>query len=388
MMKHIKSSIVSLIVAVVLLSGCSTPKKEEVKAKSSVSSKPFGIYNGKQIFEYTLTNAQGMEVKVINYGGIIRSIKTPDSAGNLGDVVLGFDNIESYSDSVYLKANPFFGALIGRYGNRIAGGQFELDSTVYELAQNNGMNHLHGGTKGFDKVVWYIEEVKVDNGVAIELTYRSVDMEEGYPGTLEVAVIYTLGEDNSLEVDYKAVTDKKTVINLTQHTYFNLAGKGDILSQELMVNADTFLPVDSTLIPTGEVRSVVNTPFDFSKVKAIGKDINADNQQLEFGMGFDHCWVLNQTSEGMVLAARAADPKSGRVLEVYTTEPGIQFYSGNFLDGSLTGKQGIAYKHRTGFCLETQHYPNAPNQPEFPSTVLNSGETYHSRTKFVFSVKK
>lgn len=363
--------------------GCSTEKKQE-ESSATVSSSPFGkLPNGQEVTAYTMTNTNGVEAKVISYGGIITSLKVPDKDGKLEDVVLGYDTLQGYLD-----ASPYFGAIIGRYGNRIAKGKFTLDSVDYDLAVNNIGNHLHGGLTGFDKVNWNVKEVASEKGVAIELTYQSLDMDEGYPGTLDVTVTYTLGNDNTLEFNYQATTDKKTVVNLTQHSYFNLTGmKDDVLGHELMINADKFIPVDSTLIPTGELRPVAGTPFDFTEFKKVGADIDVENQQLAYGGGFDHCWVLNEDPKEMSLAATAYEPTSGRAFDVYTTEPGIQFYSGNFLDGTITGKNDKVYKFRSGFCLETQHFPDSPNQESFPTTILNPGETYQTTTLMKFYVK-
>ncbi|RAV29288.1 aldose epimerase family protein [Sinomicrobium soli] len=356
-----------------------------VAMKASVSKEKFGtLPDGKEVDRYTLTNANGISMKVMTYGGIITSLQTPDKNGEQGDIVLGFDSLEGYLQ----KGVPYFGAVIGRYGNRIAKGKFELDGKTYTLATNDGPNHLHGGKKGFDKVVWTASEKKTDHGVALQLEYLSKDMEEGYPGNLKATVTYTLTDDNELQVDYQATTDKKTVVNLTQHSYFNLApGTATILDHEVTLHADAFLPVSNTLIPTGELRPVEGTPFDFRKGKKVGQDIGQEDQQLEYGGGFDHCWVLNGAGEGLEKAASLYDASTGRLMEVFTTEPAIQFYSGNFLDGSLTGKNGEKYVHRSGLCLETEHYPDAPNQPDFPSTVLNPGEEYHTTTVFRFSVK-
>ena len=331
---------------------------------------------------FTLTNANGVELKAIGYGGIITSLKVPDRTGKLDDVVLGFERLDDY-----LKDHPFFGAIIGRYGNRIAKGQFRLDGQAYKLATNNGPNHLHGGTKGFDKVPWKVEPV---GNNALTFSRVSADGEEGYPGNLRVQVTYTLTDKNELQVDYLATTDKATPVNLTQHSYFNLAGQasGDILGHQLMLNADRYTPVDETLIPTGKLAPVAGTPFDFTKPAAIGARINTADPQLKHGGGYDHNWVLNRKGQGLQLAARVLEPKTGRTMEISTTEPGIQFYSGNFLDGTLTGKGGAVYKHRTGFCLETQHFPDSPNQPSFPSTILKPGQEYRSRTVFTFGVAK
>lgn len=340
---------------------------------------------GKPVEVYTLTNAQGIEVRAITYGGVIISLRLPDQDGRFEDVVLGYDSLAGY-----LAPNPYFGALIGRYGNRIAQGKFTLDGKEYLLAKNNGPNHLHGGVKGFDKVVWQAESFQNADGVGVVFTYTSPDGEEGYPGNLTAKVTYTLTDRDELIFDYHATTDKATPVNLTQHTYFNLAGDGkrDILGHELMLNADHFTPVDSTLIPTGEIRSVKGTPFDFTKPTPIGARINEKDEQLVFGGGYDHNYVLNREADGLTLVARVYEPTTGRVMEIHTTEPGVQFYTGNFLDGTITGKQGHVYKQRYGFCLETQHFPDSPNKPQFPSTILRPGQTYRSRTVHRFSVEK
>lgn len=335
---------------------------------------------------YTLENESGMTVRVTNYGAIITSIIVPDRNGKRADVALGYDRVEDYINAV---DKPYFGAVVGRYGNRIAKGEFTLDGETYSLLQNNGENHLHGGAIGFDKVVWAVDEYV--EGKSLTLSYLAKDKEEGYPGNLELIIVYTLADDNSLVVDYHATTDKATPINVTQHTYFNLKGEGQgtILDHKLMLNAKTFTPVDESLIPTGEMPAVAGTPFDFTTAKAIGHDIDQQNEQLVFGLGYDHNWILNKDGkEGeLSLAAQVHEPSSGRVMEIYTTEPGIQFYCGNFLDGRLKGKSGKPYVHRGGFCLETQHFPDSPNQPNFPSTILKPGETYESKTVFKFSAK-
>ena len=348
----------------------------------SITVSPFGtLADSTPVSLYTMTNSKGMKMQVMNYGGIIVSLFVPDKDGKMVDIVLGYDSL-----AAYVKQNPFFGALVGRYGNRIARGRFTLDGKVYELVKNNNGNHLHGGTKGFDKVFWHIEEVPSDSGVALKLSYVSKDMEEGYPGNLNTEITYTLTEENTIVFEYRATTDKKTVVNLTQHAYFNLSGgKTDILSHEVALNADRFVPVDQSLIPTGELASVENTPLDFRTPEAIGTRINADHEQIRFGRGYDHCWVIN--GEGFRTAAVVYDPASGIEMTVRTTEPGVQFYTGNFLDGSLTGKNNVVYKQRMGFCLETQHFPDSPNQPAFPSVVLNPGETYTTRTEFGFEVR-
>lgn len=343
---------------------------------------PFGkLKDGTDITLYTMSNGKGATMKVMNYGGIIVSLEVPDRDGDPVDVVLGYDSLAEYENR-----NPFFGALVGRYGNRIARGKFVLDGKAYDLVKNNNGNHLHGGTKGFDKVVWKVEEVPSEEGVALRLSYLSKDMEEGYPGNLDVAVVYTLTSDNMVKFDYHAVTDKNTVLNLTQHAYFNLnGGRKDILDHELLLNADKFLVVDKELIPTGEIRPVEGTPLDFRKPVKIGERIDDDYEQLRLGLGYDHCFVIN--GEGLKFTAEAYDSLSGIVMAVHTTEPGVQLYTGNFLDGSLTGKNNVVYRKRSGFCLETQHFPDSPNRSEFPSVVLRPGETYQTQTTYQFSVR-
>jgi aldose 1-epimerase len=355
------------------------------KEKPLMKKEPFGTTDDSvPVSIYTMKNSNGMEARITNYGGILVSLLVPDKTGRLEDVVLGYDSLSSY-----VKNNPYFGALIGRYGNRIAKGKFTLDGKEYSLAINNGANTLHGGVKGFDKVVWDAKEQKGKTGQSLVLTYFSKDGEEGYPGNLRVKVVYTLTEKNELKIEYTATTDKATVVNLTHHSYFNLAGAvtGDILSHELMINADKFTPIDEGLIPTGELKSVTGTPFDFTKSAEIGSRINTDDQQLKFGKGYDHNFVLNGKAKGLSLAARVEEKTTGRVMEVLTTEPGVQFYSGNFLDGTNIGKGGAAYKFRYGFCLETQHFPDSPNEPKFPSTVLKPGRKYSTTTVYRFSVK-
>jgi len=330
---------------------------------------------------YTLTNQHGMRVTITNYGGIVTSLLVPDRAGSLGDVVLGYDRL-----SDYVEGSPYFGALVGRYGNRIANGRFTLDGVEYTLAVNNVPNHLHGGITGFDKVVWDAEPYAESDEVGVRLSYTSVDGEEGYPGNLAVTVTYALTNENELRVDYILETDQATVANVTHHGYFNLAGhaSGDVLSHELLLDADRFTPVDEGLIPTGELRDVAGSPMDFRIPSPVGERIDADYEQLRYGGGYDHNWVLNGESGTLRLAARVSEPTTGRVMEVYTTEPGIQFYAGNFLDGTNVGKGGVAYSRRTGLCLETQHFPDSPNHPEFPSTVLRPGERYQSTTVYRF----
>ena len=359
----------------------------------SIERSTFGqLPDGRDVDLYRIVNTNGIEMRVTNYGGIIVSLRTPDAQGEFEDIVLGFDSLEKYLSPAYQKANPYFGALIGRYGNRIANGRFTLNGETYSLATNNGPNHLHGGDKGFNRVLWQAAPFDDQQGAGLVLTYTSVDGEEGYPGRLDVQVTYTLTDANELAIDYRATTSETTPVNLTQHTYFNLEGEGSgsILDHHLMINADAFTPVGETLIPTGEIRPVADTPFDFSEPTAIGERIGQDNRQLEFGQGYDHNFVLRRDSavdNDLVLAARVWEPDSGRVLEVATTEPGLQFYSGNFLAGTLVGKGGEPYEHRSGFALETQHFPDSPNQANFPSTILDPGETYRSRTVYSFSTQ-
>jgi len=349
-------------------------------AKPGIKRNGFGTTkDGQSVNLYTFTNRHGVQARITNYGGIVVSLLVPDRHGKLADVVLGFDALDGY-----LAKEPYFGAVVGRYANRIAKGQFTLDGTVYKLVLNNGPNSLHGGTKGFDKQVWNARELG-ENPPALELTYLSKDGEEGYPGNLKVKVVYALTDSNELKIEYTATTDKDTVLNLTNHSYFNLAGEGDVLKHQVTINADRFTPIDSTLIPTGELRKVEGTPFDFRRPTAIGARINADDEQLKFGNGYDHNFVLNRKGKGLELAARVVEPGSGRVLEVFTTQPGVQFYTGNFLDGTVQGKGGKAYGQRSGFCLETQHFPDSPNHSEFPTTKLKPGETFHETTIFKFS---
>jgi len=360
--------------------------KEELSTMN-VEKKPFGqLADGTPVDLYVLTNENEMQVSITNYGGIITSMIAPDKDGNMGEVNLGFDDV-----SGYLKATTYFGALIGRYGNRIANGQFKLDGETYTLAKNNGPNHLHGGVVGFDKVLWNAKSFQNTTGVGLELTYLSKDGEEGYPGNLNVKVTYTLlANENSLEISYEATTDKATHCNLTNHAYFNLkdGGASPILDHILQINADQYTPVDRGLIPTGELASVEGTPFDFRQPTAIGARIDADDEQIKRGPGYDHNFVLNGEPGTMRLAATVDEPTTGRILEVWTEEPGLQFYSGNFLDGTLTGHNGTVYQRRTGFCLESQHYPDTPNQKNFPTTQLNPGEVYQTKTIYKLLVEK
>jgi aldose 1-epimerase len=349
--------------------------------RAGVTRASFGAISGQPVDIFTLRNANGIEIKATNYGGIITSIVVPDRNGRLGDIVLGFDDLQAY-----VKDSPYFGAIVGRYGNRIAKGHFTLDGHTYTLAVNNGPNHLHGGLKGFDKVIWHAEPLAGSTGLV--LSRRSPDGEEGYPGNLDVRVTYRLTDDNRLVIDYHATTDKATPVNLTQHSYFNLAGEGDVLGHELTIDADRYTPVDANLIPTGELAPVEGTPFDFRKSTAIGARIDTPNLQLKNAGGYDHNWVLNRKGTGLQLAARVVEPKTGRTLEVSTTQPGLQFYSGNFLDGTLKGKGGRVYVKHAGLCLETQHFPDSPNHPDFPSTILRPGEQYDTQTVFRFGVQK
>lgn len=339
--------------------------------------------DGAAIDLYILSNPAGMRAQIATYGGIVTSLLVPDREGQLGDVVLGFDRIDGY-----LKKHPYFGAICGRYANRIAGGRFTLNGVEYTLARNDGNNHLHGGIRGFDKVVWTAAELGTIGEAALQLTYSSPAGDEGYPGKLDVAVTYTLTNSNELRIDYLATTDADTVLNLSHHGYFNLVdgGTSEVLAHEVLINATHFLPVDAALIPTGELRHVQGTPMDFTQTTAIGARIDADDEQVAHGMGYDHTWVVNGASGQLRLAARVHEPTTGRLMEVLTTEPGVQFYTGNFLDGTVTGKGGTVYRRRYGLCLECQHFPDSPNRPQFPSTVLKPGQRYTQTTVYRFSV--
>ena len=340
--------------------------------------------DGSQVDLYTLKNSNGLEAAITNYGGIVVSLKVPDKNGKPGDVVLGYDTLNDY-----IGSTPYFGALIGRYANRIAKGRFTIDGVEYQLAQNNDSNALHGGRKGFDKVVWQAEKVDSSDGPALKLTYTSKGGEEDYPGALRCAVTYTLTNKNELKIEYSAETDKPTFVNLTNHSYFNLkdGGASDILGHELMIRASKFTPVDKSLIPTGELKPVAGTPFDFNKPTVIGARVENEDEQLKFGKGYDHNWVLDRQGKDLELVASVYEPISGRFMEVLTTEPGLQFYCGNFLDGTNKGKGGTVYQHRTGLCLETQHFPDSPNHPDFPTTELKPGEKYTQTTAYRFSAK-
>ncbi|AZB25846.1 galactose mutarotase [Chryseobacterium bernardetii] len=374
------------ILLFLIIFGCKKENnKQDISGKmENVHTSDYGVTpKGDSIKKYTLTNKNGMKVEVINFGGIITSLTAPDRNGKYEDVVLGFTKSEGYFDG-----NPYyFGALIGRYGNRIANAQFTLEGKTYEINKNDGPNSLHGGKEGFHTRFWNIEAVKDAKFPTLKLSYTSADGEEGYPGKLTTTVFYTLTDDNALEISYEAETDKPTVVNLTQHSYFNLSGNftKTITDHELQINADHFLPVNETLIPTGEQKAVKGTPFDFTVSKAIGKDISAEDDQLKKGKGYDHNWILN--GKGMRSIAKVYHQGTGRLMEVFTDEPGVQFYSGNFLDGKFDTKTGGKNEFRTGFCLETQHFPDSPNQPSFPSTELKPGQKYHSTTIYKFSVK-
>lgn len=372
------------LLALIAAGGMSHAAKSPQKA--SITSAPFGhTEDGTAVTIYTLDNGHGMRIRAMTYGGIIQQIIVPDKNGKPGDIVLGFDSLEGY-----IKESPYFGAIVGRYANRIANGEFTLDGKTYHLAKNNGPNSLHGGIKGFDKVVWNAEPFQHGDSVGVTFTHVSPDGNEGYPGTVRVQVTYTLTPDDHLEVDYEATSTKDTPINLSQHSYFNLDGEGsgDILSDVLTIHAAHYTPVDSTLIPTGEIAPVKGTPFDFQTPHVIGARINENNTQLEYAHGYDDNWVLSRKGPGMFHAVHLMAPKSGRTLDVYTTQPGLQFYSGNFLDGTIHGKSGHVYVHRGGLCLETQHYPDSPNHPNFPSTILKPGETFTSHTVFAFGVTR
>ncbi|MCK5271883.1 MAG: galactose mutarotase [Sedimentisphaerales bacterium] len=372
-----------ILVGVVALSGCDKSASEKDKKENltmTMKKESFGrTPEGKEVTIFTLVNVNGLKARIIDYGAILVSLEVPDRDGELADVTLGFDSLDGYAG----KDNPYFGTTTGRYANRIAKGKFTLDGVEYKLAVNFGENHLHGGIKGFDKVMWQGRQFQADEATGVEFTYLSKDGEEGYPGNLSCTVTYTLTDSNELKISYKGQTDKPTVVNLTNHSYFNLAGagSGDILAHELMINADRFTALDKETIPTGELRSVKDSPMDFTKPMTIGSRI------AEVPGGYDHNYVLNTSEKSPVLAARVFESTSGRVLEIYTTEPGVQLYTGNFLDGSLTGKFGKVYKKHYGFCLETQHYPDSPNKPDFPSVVLRPGETYATVTVHKFSTR-
>ena len=370
-------SIIGLVILMICFSGESS-KQNTGDSRLFIDREKFGQTNeGVSVDLFTLTNDNGLTVKITNYGGIVTSMLVPDKMGNYEDVVLGFDNLQNYLDG-----HPYFGSLIGRYANRIAKGMFELKGVLYYLAANNGENHLHGGNRGFDKVVWDSEPFVEENEVGLNLSYLSKDMEEGYPGNLNVKVTYRLTNENQLIIDYFAETDKACPVNLTHHSYFNLtAGKENILNHKVMINANSYVGIDNNLIPTGQIRDLIGTEMDFTLPKIIGSRIDMVDG------GYDHCYIINKNPDDMSLIARVHEETSGRIMEVYSTEPGVQFYSGNFLDGSIKGKNGIMYEKHFGFCLETQHFPDSPNQKDFPSTILYPGESYTYSTIYEFSVK-
>lgn len=371
----------SIVVTLTLFSACSQPG-----ARQGITSDVFGVLgSGDTVTRYTLTNAAGMEVSILDYGGIIQSLKIPDRDGRMGNVVLGFDSLDQY-----VTQSPYFGAIIGRFGNRIAHGTFTLNDSTYHLYLNDGPNTLHGGKVGFDKRIWEVVPFTTDSTQGLKMHYLSPDGEEGYPGKLDVHVTYTLSTDNALRIDYEATTDKPTIINLTNHAYYNLSdGKGTALNEVLMLDADEYIPTDSTAIPLGPLASVEGTPMDFRKPTAVGARINDGFAQLKLAHGgYDHCWVLNTGGDLSRVAASVYDPDNGRVMEVYTTEPGVQFYSGNFLDSTLHGTGGNVYPKHACVVLETEHYPDSPNEPSYPSTVLNPGDTFRSTTIYKFSVRK
>jgi len=361
--------------------GCGpTESNSHQITKESFGTSP----EGKAVEVYTLKNAKGAEARIMTYGGVVLSLKMPDKSGQFGDVVLGCDKLEDYTKTPPV---PYFGALIGRYGNRIGKAQFTLDGQTYKLSANDHGNTLHGGNKGFDKVLWTATDKQTDAGPSLVLNYTSKDGEEGYPGTLNVTATYTLTDNNELRLDFTATTDKDTVVNLTHHGYFNLAGKGDILGHIVTIPADNITPVDAGLIPLGTLQPVDGTPFDFRKPMAIGARIDADNAQLKLGPGYDHNWVINKKAGELSLMARVSEPTTGRVMEVWSTEPALQFYTGNFLDGTIKGKGGAVYQKHGAFCMEPQHYPDSPNKPQFPSTELKPGETYKNTIIYRFSVQ-
>ena len=384
----INKNFVLIIISFFFLGNCKNPKNDNKMRKNKVSiTKSFygKTKDNKKVDLYSFKNENGMQIDIINYGGIITSLKVPDKNGETEDIVLGYNKLEDY-----INENPYFGSIIGRYGNRIAKGKFNLNGNQYTLATNNDENHLHGGNIGFDKVIWEAETKINSNSSSLILKYLSRDMEEGYPGNLYTTVTYKITNDNSVEIKYEAQTDKTTVINLTQHSYFNLSGdfNQSILNHKVKINANQFLPVNKSLIPTGNKLNVSMTPFDFRNYKEIKKDINADDLQLNYGNGYDHCWVLNDYKNGYRLIASAFHEESGRLMEVYSDQPGLQFYTGNFLDGSLPQKGEGSYNFRSGFCMETQHFPNSPNQPDFPSVTLNPNEKYNSKTTYKFKIKE
>jgi aldose 1-epimerase len=369
----------SFVIAALALVSCAPKSPQPTGEFARMTKQSYGkTASGEAVDLYILKNKAGMEAAITNYGGIVVSLTAPDRSGKLADVVLGFDKLDDY-----LTKNPYFGCIVGRYGNRIAKGRFTLNGTEYRLAVNNGENHLHGGLVGFDKKVWSARDLSTSTDAKLELSYTSKDMEEGYPGNLSVTVTYTLNDDNDLQIDYAATTDKDTVVNLTNHTYFNLAAQGDVLNHRIQINASNVTPVDKGLIPTGKLGAVKGTALDFTKMETVGARIESKEEQMVFGGGYDHNFVLDKTGAELTMASRVEEPTTGRALEVWTTEPAIQFYTGNFLDGTLSGK-GRTFAKRSGFCLETQHYPDSPNQPNFPTTVLKPGQRYQTTTVWKF----
>ena len=373
----------------IYLAGCASILKSG--SNGTITAAPFGnMPDGTPVKIYTLRNAKGAEARIMTYGGIVQKLVMPDKNGHYADVVNGFDTLDGYTNPKYVGACPYFGALIGRYGNRIGGGTFTLEGKTYTLPQNDHGNTLHGGLIGFDKVVWTVVKADVGpEGPRLVLSYLSKDGEQGFPGNLNVTATYTLTDDNALKLVFTATTDKPTVLNLTHHSYFNLAGQGngDILGYLVYINANQTTTVDSKLIPTGAFADVTGTPFDFRTPTAIGARINDPDKILQYGPGYDHNWVINKPLGQFGLMARVVDPASGRVMEVWSDQPGLQFYAGNFLDGTLTGKDGKVYQRRSAFCMEPQHYPDSPNHPNFPSTELKPGETYHNTIEYKFSVE-
>ncbi len=384
----INKNFILIIISFFFLGRCNNPKNDNKMKnnKVSITKSFYGITkDNRKVDLYSFKTENGMEVDIINYGGIITSLKVPDKKGEIKDIVLGYNKLEDY-----ITESPYFGSIVGRYGNRIAKGKFNLNDTEYSLVTNNDENHLHGGNIGFDKVVWKAETKIDSNSSSLILKYLSKDMEEGYPGNLDTTVTYKITNDNSIEITYQAQTDKTTIVNLTQHSYFNLSGdfNQSILNHDVIIKAQHFIPVNKSLIPTGNKSDVSMTPFDFRNFKKIAKDINADDLQLNYGNGYDHCWVLNDYKKGYRLIASAFDEESGRLMEVYSDQPGLQFYTGNFLDGSLPQKKEGFYNFRSGFCMETQHFPNSPNQLDFPSVTLNPNEKYYSKTSYKFKIKE
>lgn len=375
------SRILAFYIMLTIIISCKNPEENKM-----IEKKSFGkLDDGTEVTLITLKNQNGMKADIISYGATVVSLTAPDRNNKFEDIVLGYDNIEGY-----VNDNSYFGSIVGRYGNRIAKGQFTLDGKKYQLTINNNENHLHGGKVGFNKKNWEIVKTEEnDNGVSVTFKYLSKDGEEGYPGNLVLYVTYTLTKNNELKIDYKATTDKNTILNPTHHSYFNLTGNPNntILNHELMINASEITPVNSALIPTGKLMKVENTPFDFRKSKKIGKDINSNNEQIKLGLGYDHNFVIDRKNNDIIKIAEVYEPTTGRLMEVFSDQPGVQFYTGNFLNGSATGKNGIKYNYRTGFCLEAQHFPDSPNQPNFPNVILKPGEEYKQTTIYKFSTK-